>query len=63
MQTPTLQKTTSDRQDRPETAQEMQPVSQELGADLARLEREQQIELDRLRQEELARLRAIQSFD
>jgi hypothetical protein len=63
MQTPTLQNTTVDRQDRPETAREMQPVSRELGADLARLEREQQIELDRLRQEELARLRAIQSFD
>ncbi len=63
MQTPTFQKTTGDRQDQPETAREMQPVSRELGADLACLERERRIELDRLRQEELARLRAIQSFD
>jgi hypothetical protein len=42
---------------------EAPPVSPELGADLARLEREQRIVLDRKRQEELARLRAIQAFD
>lgn len=42
---------------------EAQPVSQELADDLARLQREQQIELDRQRQAELAQLRAIQSYD
>ncbi len=39
------------------------PVSAELAADLARLEHEQQVELDRRRQAELARLRAVQSYD
>jgi len=34
-----------------------------LGEDLLRLERAQRIALDRQRQEELARLRAVQSFD
>ncbi len=47
----------------PATAEEQYPVSPELGADLARLEREQRVALDRKRQEELARLRAVQSFD
>ncbi len=42
---------------------EAQPVSQELADDLTRLQREQQIELDRQRQAELAQLRAIQSYD
>jgi len=48
---------------RPAIAEEPRPVSLELGADLMRLEREQRVALDRKRQEELARLRAVQSFD
>ena len=47
----------------PPPAEPPYPVSLELGEDLLRLEREQRIALDRTRQEELARLRAVQSFD
>jgi hypothetical protein len=49
--------------ERPAVAVEPSPVSLELGADLMRLEHEQRVALDRKRQEELARLRAVQSFD
>ena len=38
-------------------------VSAELGQDLARLESQERVRLDRERQEELARLRAVQSRD
>lgn len=56
------QPTTIEHPARPATW-EAQSVSQELADDLSRLEREQQIELDRQRQAELAQLRAIQSYD
>jgi hypothetical protein len=48
---------------RTENEQKNLPLSSELGMDLQSLEREERIALDRQRQEELARLRAVQSFD
>lgn len=62
MTTRQSQRTAIDRPARPATG-EPQPVSQELADDLARLQREQQLELDRQRQAELAQLRAVQSYD
>jgi hypothetical protein len=47
----------------PAVVPETQSVSPELAADLAQLERQQRIELDRQRQAELAQLRAVQSYD
>ena len=48
---------------RSEQVQTRRPVSEELGADLQRLERHQRAVEDRRRAEELARLREIQGFD
>jgi hypothetical protein len=43
---------------------EVRPLrSAELGANIQRLQHEEQIEIDRRRQDELARLRAIESRD